>query len=151
MLVQPANLLDISILNYLEKICFPQDAWPLIDLISCLTFPGVLRLKAVEAGKMIGFIAVDDRIASSVAWIATLCVHPDHQGKGYAKEMLKAVERQVSSPYLRLCVRPDNAIAINLYETCGYTFIDSWKNYYNDGTDALVMEKLLRDPHLEEF
>lgn len=121
----------------------------MIDLISCLTFPGVLRFKAVEEGRMIGFIAVDDRVATSTAWIATLCVHPDHQGKGYAKAMLKMVEERVTAPYLRLCVRPTNTKAIKLYDNFGYTLIDTWKNYYNDGSDAMVMEKLLRDPHLD--
>lgn len=96
---------------------------------------------------MIGFIAADDRGAEHVAWVATLCVHPDHQGKGYAKAMLDEVEAKVRAPYLRLCVRPTNTPAINLYQHRGYTQIDSWHKYYNDGSDAIVMEKLLRDPH----
>lgn len=147
MLVQAANLFDLSILTQLEKLCFPQDAWPLLDLISCLSFPGVLRYKAVVDGKMIGFVAVDDRGDSRVAWVATLCVHPDHQGNGYAKAMLDTVEAKTRAPYLRLCVRPTNTPAIRLYQSRGYTQIDSWHNYYNDGSEAIVMEKLLHDPH----
>lgn len=149
MLVQPANVFDISTLNQLEKICFPQDAWPLIDLVSCLTFPGVLRFKAVEDGQMVGFVAADDREATHTAWIATLCVHPDHQRKGFAKMLLEQIENRVKSPYIRLCVRPNNTAAIKLYEDRGYVEIDTWKKYYNDGTDALVMEKLISDPNPE--
>lgn len=149
MLVQPANVLDITTLNQLEKICFPQDAWPLIDLVSCLTFPGVLRFKAVEDGRMIGFVAADDRTAAHAAWIATLCVHPDFQRKGFARQLLDEVESQVKSPYIRLCVRPNNTAAIHLYEERGYVQIDTWKNYYNDGSDAIVMEKMIADPQAE--
>ena len=57
---------DLGSLRRLEKICFPEDAWPLLDLIGVLSLPNVVRLKAVKlvdsaAETMIGFIAGDRR------------------------------------------------------------------------------------------
>jgi ribosomal protein S18 acetylase RimI-like enzyme len=42
-----------------------------------------------------------------------------------------------------LTVRTSNLGAITLYEREGYATMDVWKAYYNDGEDAIVMEKTL--------
>ncbi len=51
-------------------------------------------------------------------------------------------EKRLNTPRLRLCVRLDNDGAIRLYEQEGYLRVGTWTKYYNDGGDALVMEKL---------
>ena len=43
--------------------------------------------------------------------------------------------------YVCLCVRLDNDGAIRLYEQEGYLHAGTWTKYYNDGGDAMVMEK----------
>src|SRR3972149_9705930 len=73
----PATLRDLGPLRLIEQACFPQDAWPLLDLIAVLTWPDVTRLKAVEDGRMIGFISGDTRRMEGVAWIATVGVLPE--------------------------------------------------------------------------
>jgi ribosomal protein S18 acetylase RimI-like enzyme len=45
---------------------------------------------------------------------------------------------------MKLTVRMSNQGAITLYEQEGYRSVDIWKQYYNDGEDGLVMEKILR-------
>ena len=55
--IQPANLFDLSAVRQLEKVCFPVDAWPLLDMIGALTFPNIVRYKALWDGELIGFIA----------------------------------------------------------------------------------------------
>jgi ribosomal protein S18 acetylase RimI-like enzyme len=42
---------------------------------------------------------------------------------------------------MRLSVRASNHTAISLYENEGYRTLDVWKSYYNDGENAIVMEK----------
>ena len=54
-----ATILDLSALRKLELECFGKDAWPLFDLIAVLTFAEVIRIKAIEDGQMVGFIAGD--------------------------------------------------------------------------------------------
>jgi ribosomal-protein-alanine N-acetyltransferase len=141
-LIEPASLRDLSTLRHIERVCFLKDAWPLLDLISVLTFPAVLRLKAVRDKKMVGFIAGDVRRTEGVAWIATIAVLPEYQGQGIGAALLNACETQITLNRIRLCVRPTNEVAIRLYERFGYTRVGEWTKYYQDGESALVMEKI---------
>jgi ribosomal protein S18 acetylase RimI-like enzyme len=139
--IEPASLRDLSPLRHIERVCFPQDAWPLLDLISVLSFPGVVRLKAVRDKQMVGFIAGDIRKTEGVAWIATLAVLPEYQGQGIGAALLEACEAHIPLKRIRLCVRPTNEGAIRLYERFGYVNVGEWTKYYQGGESALVMEK----------
>ncbi len=136
-----ASILDLNSLRILEKESFAQDAWPLFDLIAVLTFPDVIRLKAMEGKKMVGFVAGDPRPRDGWGWIATIAVDPRFQRRGIGRALLEQCERQLGVPRARLTVRASNSGAISMYEQAGYLPIDVWKAYYNDGEDALVMEK----------
>ncbi len=141
--IQPASLRDLNSLRVLERECFERDAWNLLDLIAVLTFSDVIRLKAVEDGKMVGFVAGDPRPSEGLAWIPTICVHPGYQRRGIGRALLRACEQGIELPRLRLTVRLSNSGAITLYEQEGYRTVDIWKGYYRDGEDGLVMEKPL--------
>ncbi|HXF84538.1 MAG TPA: GNAT family N-acetyltransferase [Anaerolineales bacterium] len=141
--IQPANLLDLNALRRLEHACFDKDAWSLFDLIAVLTWPHVVRLKAVEHNEMIGFVAGDPRPSQGVFWIATIGVDPRYQRRGIGAALLRACEERSALPRVRLTVRVSNRGAIALYEKEGYHTIDIWRAYYNDGEDGLVMEKIL--------
>lgn len=137
-----ATLRDLSGLRRVEQACFPKDAWPLLDLMAVLTWPDVVRLKAVEDGLMVGFVAGDPRPGQNVDWIATIGVFPDYQGRGIGRALLRACEAQLKQPRIRLCVRVSNESAIHLYQQEGYLSLETWKEYYNDKESALVMEKI---------
>ncbi len=136
-----ASLLDLGALNKLEHACFEKDAWSFLDLVAVLTFPDVIRLKAVEDGQMIGFVAGDPRPAEGFSWIATIGVLPDYRRRGIGRDLLRACEAQLKTPRVRLSVRSMNEGAILLYRREGYRQIDTWPGYYNDGEAAVVMEK----------
>jgi ribosomal-protein-alanine N-acetyltransferase len=140
--IEPATLRDLGALRHLEQVCFPKDAWPLLDLVSVLTFGGVIRLKAVSEKQMIGFIAGDVKRIEGIAWIATLGVLTEYRGRGIGAALLQACEAQIPVNRIRLCVRPSNEIAIGLYERFGYSKVGEWTKYYTDGESALVMEKI---------
>jgi ribosomal-protein-alanine N-acetyltransferase len=141
-IIEPASLRDLNTLRNIERVCFPKDAWPLLDLISVLTFPGVVRLKALCDKQMVGFIAADIRRTEGIAWIATIAVLPEYQAQGIGSALLQACEALISLNRIRLCVRPTNDVAIRLYERYGYARVGEWTKYYQDGESALVMEKL---------
>lgn len=141
--IQPATWRDLNSLRYLERLCFPKDAWPLLDLVGVLTLPNVVRLKAEADGLMVGFIAGDIRPSQHLAWIATIGVLPEYRGRGIARMLLGACEVQIHEPRVRLCVRASNETAIRLYLNSAYQRAGLWSNYYQDGEDALVMEKTL--------
>jgi len=140
--ILPAAPTDLNALRQVEKICFPKDAWPLLDLVAVLTFPGVVRLKAVWEGRMVGFIAGDPRPSEELSWIATLGVLPEYRGKGLARALLETCETQLPTERIRLCARLSNQEAIRLYTNAGYRLVDQWMAYYSDGEDAAVLEKI---------
>jgi ribosomal-protein-alanine N-acetyltransferase len=140
--IETASWRDLNTLRQLEKICFPKDAWPLLDLVGVLSMPNVLRLKAVIDGQMVGFIACDIRRAENVAWIATVGVLPEQRGQGIGQSLLLEIEARLNVSAIRLCVRISNQDAIRLYRRLGYYQKAVWSRYYADREDAVVMEKM---------
>ncbi len=138
-----ASLFDLNALRKLEQESFGKDAWPLFDLIAVLTFADVIRLKAVEDGQMVGFVAGDPHPRDGWGWIATLAVAPRFRRRGVGRALLHACEAKLAVPQSRLTVRISNQSAITMYEKDGYKTTDIWKAYYNDGEDGIVMEKNL--------
>lgn len=136
------TLRDLGELRRFENACFGVDAWPLVDLIAMLTFPGIIRLKAVAGSKMAGVIASDLRRGQNLAWIITLGVLPEFRRQGLARMLLRACENRVSVQRIRLSVRRSNWPALSLYQEEGYRQVDTWEKYYVDGEDALVLEKI---------
>lgn len=128
----------------LEKVCFGRDAWPWIDTLAALTFPGAVRLKAVVDDRDVGFIFGDRRRGKSLGWIASIGVHPDYRGRGIARGLLVACEKELGMPKVRLTLRHTNKAALCLYQQAGYVKIDIWKRYYRREEDAIVMEKICR-------
>jgi len=145
--IEPATWRDLSALRTLEQVCFPQDAWPLWDLIGVLTMGNIIRLKAVVKDQMVGFIAADIHQGESIAWIATVGVLPEHRRRGIGSTLLMECEERLKMPRLRLSVRRSNSAAVRLYERLNYHQIDIWAGYYQDGEDALVLEKILTPQH----
>jgi len=140
--IQQADWRDYVPLNALERTCFgSQDIWPFWDLIGALTLPGLVRLKAVVEGSMVGFIGGEREPGRRVGWVTTLAVLPAYRRKGIAVSLLSACEKELAMPSIRLSVRASNEPAIRLYESEGYAVIDRWKKYYAGGEDALVFEK----------
>lgn len=141
--IETATWRDLKELHQLEKVCFQLDAWPLLDILGILTIPQVIRQKAVDEEKLVGFIAVDLRRSQKTAWIATLAVLPDYRKSGLGSALLQISEEQVNLPRIRLSVRQSNHPAIQLYQKHGYHQVDIWKRYYKGKENALVFEKII--------
>ena len=140
-LIESATWRDLRSLEKLEKICFGADAWPMLELLGVLVFPGVVRLRAVVDGGMVGFIAGDPRRDEQTGWIMTLGVLPDWRRQGIAEALLSECEQKMGLPVVKLTVRRGNEPAITLYQKLGYTQTDIWSRYYQNGEDGLVLEK----------
>lgn len=138
----PANIRDLGGLRRVEQACFLKDAWPLLDLIAVLTWPDVIRLKAVVDNQMVGFIAGDPHPSENMVWIATIGVLPEFRRQGIGRALLRECEKRLIQPHIRLCARASNEAAIRMYQREGYQAIDTWREYYNDKENALVMEKI---------
>jgi len=142
-IIERANWRDLSALISLDKVCFTRDAWPWIDCLAALTFPEIVRLKAVFEDRLIGIVIGDRRRREGLGWIASIGVHPNFQRQGIGRRLLLACEQQLAMPRLRLTLRDSNRIAKSLYQNCGYVEVDVWSRYYADGENGIVMEKTI--------
>lgn len=98
--------------------------------LTALTKPGPFASRTHELGRYIG-IRVDGRLAAMAGErmrpqgfteISAVCVHPDFQGRGYAKALLKSLMVSIAArgerPFLHLYA--DNPGARALYERLGF-------------------------------
>ncbi len=141
--ITPATWRDLGAIRELERLCFPVDAWPWLDMVGVLTLPGIIRHKAMEGNDLIGFVAGDVKRLSNTGWIATICVHPDYRDRGLGGRLLKVCEEGMGMPKVKLSVRESNITAIGMYRRHGYEQVGVWKRYYRGGENGIVMEKIL--------
>ncbi|MHC1782494.1 MAG: GNAT family N-acetyltransferase [Anaerolineaceae bacterium] len=139
--LEGAGIRDLFPVRHLEKECFGEDAWSLLELAGVLAFSAGTRLKAVTDGRLVGFIAGDWEFGHKIGWVTTVAVMIKYQRRGIAAALLGACEKVLSVPIMRLCVRISNIPAITLYQHYGYKQVDIRRRYYSDGEDAFVFEK----------
>ncbi len=142
--ILPATWRDFRSVQRLERLCFLHDAWPWFDVLAALIFPQTVRLKAVCAGQTVGFVVGDRRRRQDLGWIATLGVHPDWRRHGIGRRLLRACEAALGVGRVKLTVRASNHAARELYRQEGYVVVNTWRRYYRNGEDAVVMEKWMR-------
>ena len=139
--IKPASWRDLFAVQEIEHVCFQEDAWPLIELMGALTWPGIVRLKAANDHQLAAFIAGDIRRSEHTGWILTVGVLPAYRRLGLASLLMQACEQRMQMPQVKLSVRRSNQPAIQLYEKLGYAQVNVWKNYYHNGEDGIVMAK----------
>lgn len=139
--IKPASWRDLFAVQEIERICFSEDAWPLIELMGALTLPNIVRLKAVNQHKTVGFIAGDIRRSEQTGWILTIGILPPFRRQGLAATLMLECEKLMQMPLVKLSVRRSNQSAIQLYQKLGYAQVDIWSKYYQDGEDGIVMSK----------
>lgn len=140
-LIEAATWRDVPAFLKLEKECFGRDSWPLIDMLAALTIAGTVRLKAVKDERCIGFVIGERRSGRLLGWIASICVAPSFRRKGVGRLLLLACEERLGTERIRLSLRRSNHAAQSLYQELGYRSVAHWSGYYQDGEDAMVMEK----------
>ncbi len=141
--IEATGISDFRSLNRLVKACFGRDAWTWLDVVEALTFPGTIRLKAVVGDEIVGFV-IGDRRSSKLGWIASIGVHPKARRRGIGRRLLLAAERALDTQRVRLTLRTSNQAAFRLYAQLGYEKVDVWQQYYRDGEDGWVMERVVR-------
>ena len=141
--LQTATISDLGALGEMEKVCFPLDAWPLLERMGALILPASVRIKAVLSDRMIGFVGGDIRRKTATGWITTISVLPEYRRMGIGEVLLAACEDQMGMPLIKLAVRQSNLVAQQMYRKRGYRSVELWKGYYSGGEDAIIMEKQL--------
>lgn len=139
--IVPAGWRDLKSIQELEKVCFGRDAYPLLEILGLLTLPGFVCHKAESPGELFGFVVGQRRGKWGAGWIVTVCVHPAYRRRGVARRLIARCEAGLARQRVCLCVRESNQPAIALYRHLGYAVTGTWGGYYQDGENALVMEK----------
>ncbi|MDF2177708.1 GNAT family N-acetyltransferase/peptidase C39 family protein [Aliiglaciecola sp. CAU 1673] len=148
-----ATAADIPNLAALEKACFETDR------LSKRSFSYFIRqghcslIVSYQGQILAGYALVLYRKGTQLARLYSIAVSGEFRGKGVAQLLLKEVERLASEElciFLRLEVRVDNDAAITLYKKLKYRSIGKVEGYYEDGADALQMEKSLTQAKLSK-
>jgi ribosomal protein S18 acetylase RimI-like enzyme len=103
---------------------------PQMIALTELTKPGPFRERTIDFGSFQGIFENERLVAMAGQRMAPLpyvevtavCTHPDHTGKGYAKQLLLSQVNRIigegNIPFLH--VREDNHRAIKVYESVGF-------------------------------
>jgi ribosomal-protein-alanine acetyltransferase len=145
-LIRPAIPKDLDALLRLEQVCFTEDHLSRRSFVNLLK-PGPHSCLVLEqAGELLGYVLMLYRTGTQLARLYSIAVHPQQQGKGFAKLLLESAENEAEERqcvYLRLEVKVTNQAALKLYEQRGYKHLNRIPQYYEDGEDAFRMEKRL--------
>ncbi|MDH5764768.1 MAG: GNAT family N-acetyltransferase/peptidase C39 family protein [Gammaproteobacteria bacterium] len=137
---------DVRALLQIEQLCFDGDQLSRRSFKHFIK-PGSHDLIVLESDdKISGYALVLYRSGTNLARLYSIAILPDQQGKGLSKILLNSVEEFVQKKncvFIRLEVSVNNKLAISLYEKYGYTYFDTIPAYYDDGSDAVRMEKRL--------
>ena len=134
---------DISQIVEIEKVCF-SDPWTAEAFESGMANPFFHSVLLEDGGQVCAyacqFVIFED------AEILNLAVAPSHRRQGLGKKLLQALEdyaKENQAERTLLEVREGNTPARTLYEAWGFKAFGVRKNYYEDGENAVVMEKIL--------
>lgn len=146
-----AELVDVQAMHRMETTLFPADAWNIDMFLEELTHPTrtyyMLELpvedsESDEGGwRAIGYCGT--MVVADTADVQTIGVLPEYEGHGFGRAMLEKMHeraREQGAERILLEVRADNPRAQHLYERNGYRAIHVRRRYYEDGTDAIIME-----------
>ena len=141
-----ANSFDIPVLVSLDKELFPYSPWSSGQYREEISAPTRRFIVAVdEELSVIGYAGVFAP-GGAEADILTVGVVPQHRGQGIARALMARITEWAvaqGSIAMMLEVKTDNAAAISLYESLGYSKLNIRKDYFGSGLDALVMRKEL--------
>ena len=144
--LRPACEQDIGALSQLEQSAFAGDR------ISRRSWRGLIASASATvtlASKHSGIVGASVLLHSahtSVARLYSIAVDPAARGQGIARLLLEtAIEdaRAAGASVLRLETRVDNKAAQSLFRRQGFAPLDRKPAYYDDGTDALRLQKSL--------
>jgi ribosomal-protein-alanine N-acetyltransferase len=137
---------DLPAVMKIERSTFPFDAWSEGMLRGELADQPRTRhyIVAVADGEIVGYAGL--AAAGDQADVQTIAVSAGMQRFGVGSAMLKellaeAARRGATAVFLE--VRADNPAAQALYERFGFERIGLRRDYYDDGTDAIMMMRKL--------
>jgi ribosomal-protein-alanine N-acetyltransferase len=137
-----ANAFDLPVFVSLDKELFPYSPWSTSQYKEEFSSPTRHFVVAVDAEQNIVGYAGVFAPGGAEADVLTVGVIPSQRGKGIAKALMALITdwaKEQGSIAMMLEVKVDNAEAIGLYQSLGYSQLNIRKDYFGTGLDALVM------------
>lgn len=137
-----ANSFDLPVFVSLDKELFPYSPWSTSQYKEEFSSPTRRFVVAVDAEQNIVGYAGVFAPGGAEADVLTVGVVPAQRGKGIAKALMALITdwaKEQGSIAMMLEVKVDNAEAIGLYQSLGYSQLNIRKDYFGAGLDALVM------------
>ncbi len=137
-----ANSFDLPVFVSLDKELFPYSPWSTSQYKEEFSSPTRHFVVAVDAEQNIVGYAGVFAPGGAEADVLTVGVIPSQRGKGIAKALMALITdwaKEQGSIAMMLEVKVDNAEAIGLYQSLGYSQLNIRKDYFGTGLDALVM------------
>lgn len=136
---------DLDAVVALERVIFPDDAWPRDKFEDDLRSSFTHFLVVENGGTISGYAIAQHLPGNDVADIQNLAVVEAHRGEGLGAVLLNALVAWCESRHataIMLEVRADNESAQSLYSSRGFQTIATRPGYYQPaGVDALVMRR----------
>lgn len=140
---RPMTSFDLDEVVAIESLADPEP-WSRSLLAAELDLPGDsnhwLVAESEATGSVVGFAGT--MVMADEAHILNIAVHPDHRRRGVGRGLMTHVleaGRERGAVATTLEVRSTNRSAIDLYSSFGFRKAGRRRQYYRDGTDALIM------------
>lgn len=123
-------------LKELEDLCFNENAYS-FNMLETITDTHQCFLIHNESIEIIGYLIL---LLSGDEWeLVKIGVLPQYRKQGFAKQAILQISKD-SKRNIFLEVNVNNHETKKLYENCGFVQIGYRRNYYNDGSDAVIMK-----------
>lgn len=134
--LRPVRQTDLAALAAIHAACFPDEAWDSGALATVLAMAGTEgHVAGSETAEICGFLLT--QCLAEDAEILTLGVAPARRRQGIARLLLVdffARARAAGAARVVLEVAADNAAALALYQSLGFTRHGTRANYYRRST-----------------
>jgi ribosomal-protein-alanine N-acetyltransferase len=129
----------------LETRLFPgDDPWPKAAFVRELAATHNHYVAARSAETLVGYGGIS-RLGRTPPFeyeVHTIGVDPAYQGRGIGRRLLDELLKLAGDAVVHLEVRTDNAAAIGLYRSVGFTEVGLRRRYYRvSGADAYTMRR----------
>jgi ribosomal protein S18 acetylase RimI-like enzyme len=148
-LIRPAVATDLERLLAIEASCFSSDRLSRRSFQRWFKSANCIFLVLEEFGQVWGYGLVLLHQGTRLARLYSIALDSTVRGRGHANTLMRALELRAVNEnrlFMRLEVAKQNITAIQLYQRLGYRVFGEFSDYYQDHSDALRMQKRIRDP-----
>lgn len=139
--VKVAEKIDLTRIYEIETEVFGSHGYPSFFIRQAFDCWSNGLLVAKDQDQVLGYaLQVPSSQSLGDAWVLSLAVSKQAQGKGLGKKLLEtAIENAKDYKRLLLTVCPKNTGAYALYQSYGFYLVEEESDYFDIGEDRLVL------------